>query len=511
MSIANFIVHQYLKYRYSKLRKMIEYPLQTQARLLQEFLQTAKQTEFGKIYDFSKIKNIKELQNRVPIQDYESLKPYFHKIMYGTKDVLWAGETNFFSKSSGTTNDKSKFIPVSATHLETCLLKGPHDAMTFWYHNQPNTQLMSGKSIIMGGSKSNFEEYPKTVIGDVSALMLTAMPAYGRYFHVPSVDIATMPEWEAKIQKIAEVAIHENITNIGGVPTWTLILFKKILEMTGKNNILEVWNNFELYMHGGVSFLPYREEFKKLLPSPKVQYREIYNASEGFFGVQNDSDDGMLLLLDNGIVYEFIPSEEWDKPSPQTLSLEEIELDKNYELVINTNSGLWRYRMGDTIKFVSTQPYKIKVTGRTKHFINAFGEEVMVENTDKAIALTCEQMQAQVAEYTVAPIYLSADSKGGHEWLIEFTHPPHDTHLFAELLDKNLQKLNSDYEAKRYKSMALKQLTLKVLPLHTFYRWLKAKGKYGGQHKVPRLSNHRDYVEQILLFAKEESSHFGGK
>jgi hypothetical protein len=354
----------------------------------------------------------------------------------------------------------------------------------------------------MGGSLQHFAEHPDTVIGDVSAIMLSNMPFYGKYFHTPTIDIALMSEWEAKIERIAHQVIKENLTNVGGVPTWTIVLFRRILELTGKKNILEVFPHFELYMHGGVSFTPYREQFKSFLPSDTVQYREIYNASEGFFASQYAKDeDGMLLLLDNGAFYEFLPMSELGNPNAKVLSIDEVELDTNYALLISTNAGLWRYLIGDTVKFTSLYPHRIQITGRTKHFINVFGEEVMVENSDKALAMACQATGAQVCEYTVGPIFLS-EGKGGHEWFVEFEKMPDNIAAFGEVLDKSLQSINSDYEAKRYKSMALESLVLNAVPKGSFHEWLKSKGKYGGQHKVPRLSNSRQYIDELKDFVK---------
>ncbi len=427
--------------------------------------------------------------------------------MHGEKDILWKGQVKWFSKSSGTTNDKSKYIPVSRENLHQCHLKGSHDALTMWYNSKPYSKIMSNsKGLIMGGSLEYFEPYPDTKVGDVSAIMLHHMPFYGKYFYTPTMEIALMKDWEQKIELMAEMSVKENVTNISGVPTWTIVLFRKMMEITGKSNMLEVFPNFEIYYHGGVSFLPYRQQFEEFFPGQEVQYRENYNASEGFFAAQVDaSTDDMLLLLDNGVFYEFIPMPEFGKEGAQVLAIDEVELDTNYALVISTNAGLWRYIIGDTIKFTSLYPHRIKITGRTKHFINVFGEEVMVENTDKALALSCEACQARISEYSVGPIYLS-EGKGGHEWLIEFEQAPSDLEHFRNLLDQQLQALNSDYEAKRYKDIALQKLKLHSLPPGSFHAWLKARGKYGGQNKIPRLSNSREHIEALLAFVKQKRS-----
>lgn len=499
MSVFNSILGKYLRSRMRRIEWFMEKPHEAQEAWFQKLIRNARNTEWGKKYDYLSIKTQKDFANIVPIQDYESLKPYIERMMLGEKNILWQGSTKWFAKSSGTTSDKSKFIPVSQEHHQKCLIQGTKDTLSLYYHNNPNANIFQGKGIVMGGASELFDKYPKTKYGDVSALMLEYMPAIAKYFYTPDMKTALMKDWEPKIKRIAEITSKENVTNLGGVPTWTIVLFREILEQTGKENILEVWPNLEIYIHGGVSFTPYHEQFQQFLPSDQVHLLEIYNASEGYFSIQSDlKQDDMLLLLDNGIYYEFLPTSEWGKDEPKAIPLSAVEIGQNYAIVISTNSGLWRYMPGDTMKFTSTSPYKIKITGRTKHFINAFGEEVMIENTDKALAMTCREMVASVQEYTVAPIYIKGDDKGGHEWLIEFDNPPKDLEAFSRLLDKNLQAVNSDYEAKRYKDMALDCLTIHSLPSGTFHSWLKGKGKYGGQNKVPRLANHRKYLEEIL-------------
>ena len=425
-------------------------------------------------------------------------------MMMGESDVLWKGKVHFFSKSSGTTSDKSKYIPVPHENLIQCHHNGSYDTLSMWYNSTPQTQLFShGKGVVMGGSLQSFDQFPETTIGDVSAIILNNLPFYAKYFHTPNMKVALMSEWESKIDLMAEQISKENITNVGGVPTWTIVLFRKILEITGKSNILEVFPNFELYLSGGVSFLPYKEQFKAFLPSDKIQYREVYNASEGFFATQiNRDEEGMLLLLNNAVFYEFLPMSEFENPDARALSIEEVDMNTNYAILISTNAGLWRYLIGDTVKFVSLYPHRIKITGRTKHFINVFGEEVMVDNSDKAIAMACEATGALVCEYTVGPIFLT-DGKGGHEWLIEFEKMPPDMEAFRDILDQSLQSINSDYEAKRYKSMALDKLVLHAIPSGVFHEWMKSRGKYGGQNKVPRLSNTREYVDAIKAFNKQ--------
>jgi hypothetical protein len=498
----NNIMKYVLRKRMRRIRYFSQHPHEVQAALLSQFINTNRHTQWGQIHNFRHIHNASDFAYNIPIQDYESLKPYITRMMHGERDLLWSGQVNWYSKSSGTTNDKSKFIPVTIQNLKSCHLKGAWDSSALIYHERPNSQNFAGKMLMMGGTYESFEPYPQTRFGDVSAIMIHHLPSVGSYIYAPSIDIAMMPNFEQKIERMAHALIKEDMRSIGGVPTWTVVLLRRILELTGKSNILEVWPNLDLYLHGGVSFAPYKDTFKQLIPKDDFNYWEIYNASEGFFATQcHYKGNDMLLLLNNGIYYEFLPESEWYSKKPKAISLRDIEVGKNYALVITTNSGLWRYIVGDTIIFTSTNPYKIKVTGRTKQFVNAFGEEVMVSNTDKALADTCERMNVQVSEYTVAPIYFNENgSKGGHEWVVEFEREPPDLEAFNNLLDSNLQRINSDYEAKRFKDMAMNRLMLRPVPRGTFHNWLKAKGKYGGQHKVPRLANHRQYVEDIIQF-----------
>ncbi len=496
-SIMRYVLHK----RMRRIRYFSAHPHDVQTAMLSQFVNTARYTEWGRIHDFKNIKNPHQFNQNIPIQDYETLKPYINRMMHGERDVLWPGIVKWYSKSSGTTNDKSKFIPVTIQNLKTCHLKGGWDSSALIYNSRPNTQGFSGKMLVMGGSYESFEPHPSTRFGDVSAIMIQHLPSVGSYIYAPSIDIATMPNSEQKIELMANALIKEDMRSIGGVPTWTVVLLRRILEMTGKNNILEVWPNLQVYIHGGVSFEPYKETFKQLIPSEDFTYWEIYNASEGFFATQcQHGADDMLLLLNNGIYYEFLPESEWYSSNPIAIPLSEVEIGKHYAPVITTNAGLWRYVLGDTVLFTCTNPYKIKVSGRTKQFVNAFGEEVMVANTDKALADTCATFGAAVSDYTVAPIYFDGKNKGGHEWVIEFDREPPDMEAFNNILDTNLQKINSDYEAKRFKNMAMDRLRLSHVPRGTFNGWMKAKGKFGGQNKVPRLANHRQYVEEILHF-----------
>ncbi|MBL7793145.1 MAG: GH3 auxin-responsive promoter family protein [Saprospiraceae bacterium] len=500
----NDIFKWYYKERYREIKRYMDHPHEVQRAVWRQLRAGAMHTQWGKMYDYRSMRSHDDFARRVPLNDYESIKPYIQRMMHGEKDVLWSGQVRWFSKSSGTTGDKSKFIPVTSQNLKECHIRGTWDTMTLFYHNRLDARQFECKSMLMGGSLSRFEPYPRTMIGDVSAIMMSHMPLVGRPFFTPDIKTALMSDMDQKLEKLAQIGSREtNMVMIGGVPTWTVVMLRRILEMTGKRHMLEVWPNFQGYIHGGVSFTPYRKQFEEFFPSPQVSYQEIYNASEGYFAVQDDfAVNDMLLLLDNGIYYEFLPMEEWGKDAPKAIPLWEVEKGKPYALVISTNGGLWRYMPGDTVTFTSTYPYKIKITGRTKQFVNAFGEEVVVENTDLALAQTCLQTDAIVADYTVAPVYFQQNSKGGHEWLIEFTKVPSDLELFNQLLDANLQHVNSDYEAKRYKSIALERLRLHPLPIGTFRNWLRSKGKLGWQSKVPRLANHRQYVEEILAFVQ---------
>lgn len=500
--LFNSILTWFVRLRIDQIEHFIKNPLEVQKEVFQKLILSAKNTEWGKKFDYSSIKTMHDFKNRVPLQDYDSLKPYINRIMEGEQNVLWNSEITWFAKSSGTTSDKSKFIPVSKEALEECHYKGGKDLMSIYCNNNPDTQIFAGKGLIMGGSSQVNQLNPNSFYGDVSAVIMSNMPFLASLIRTPDLSIALMDNWDEKIEKIARTTIKENVTHIVGVPTWTIVLIKRIFELTGKNNLNNIWENLELYIHGGVSFTPYRDQFQQLISSQKMNYLETYNASEGFFSIQNENKaEDMLLMLDYGIFYEFIPAENFGREHPKSLQLDEIETNINYVVVISTNAGLWRYVIGDTIKFTSISPFKIQVTGRTKHFINAFGEEVIIDNADKAISETVKLTGAKVKEYTVAPIYLSGKSKGGHEWLIEFEKEPDDIGHFAKILDDQLKSINSDYEAKRFKDMALTMPVIRKMKENTFYNWLKSKGKLGGQNKVPRLSNDRKYVDDLLQFA----------
>lgn len=500
MRILSPAISRLARLRLNRIERFMELPLETQDGVFHDLISQAQYTEFGKKYQFDKVYTINEYKKRFPVQDYETLKPYIQRIMEGEQNVLWNTPIRWFAKSSGTTSDKSKFIPVSQESLNDCHYRSGRDVLTLYYHNFPESDLLTGKALAIGGSHQLNQLSEESFYGDLSAVMLQNMPFYGQMMKTPELSIALMDEWEEKIERMARFTMNENVTSIAGVPTWTLVLIKRLLELTGKSTLSEVWPNLELYIHGGVSFTPYQAQFEKLIQSPLMRYQETYNASEGFFAAQDNllHNEGLLLFLNHGIFYEFMPMEEYGKEDPQTLQLNEVETGKQYAIVISTNGGLWRYLVGDTIRFTSLSPFRIEVTGRTKFYINAFGEEVVVENADKAIAEASRHTGAIVNDYTVAPIYFKDDCNGAHEWLIEFETTPDSMDKFNEILDKTLQSINSDYEAKRYKNIALHQPVVHSLPKGVFNAWLKYKNKLGGQHKVPRLSNDRKYIDEIL-------------
>ncbi len=470
-----------------------------QQHQLYRLLMMAKDTEWGKNYDYGSIDTYEKYASRVPLQTYEEVKPYVERMLKGENNLIWPSRIEWFAKSSGTTNDKSKFIPVSEEALEDCHYRGGKDCVALYLRINPESHFLSGKGLILGGSYKPSEMAEGIRCGDLSAVLIQNVSTLINLIRVPSKEIALMDEWEAKLEAMAESTVHENITNLSGVPSWFLVLIKKILAREGKSNLLEVWPNLEVFFHGGISFSPYREQYKELIPSDKMHYVETYNASEGFFGIQNDfSDASMLLMIDLGIFFEFIPMDEFDKPDRKVLPLWEVEMNKNYALVISTNSGLWRYIIGDTVMFTSKDPYKFVITGRTKHYINAFGEELMVANADRGLARACEMTGAEVLEYTAGPTFMSGNKKGHHTWMIEFSKKPDSMEEFASILDSELQNLNSDYEAKRYKGLFLERLQLIPARAGLFHDWLRLKGKLGGQHKVPRLSNTPEYLDQLI-------------
>lgn len=477
----------------------IKYPYDVQDEWFQNLISSAQHTEWGKTHGYASIYTQDQFKERVPIQTYDTLKPYIERMLAGEHNVLWPSEIKWFAKSSGTTNDRSKFIPVSEESLEECHFKGGKDLLTMYCDNRPNTKIFTGKCLVLGGSHQINQLNADSCYGDLSAVLIKNLPFWAEFYRTPDMSIALMDNFEEKVEKMAQATIGVNVTNISGVPTWNLVLAKRVLEITGKDNLLEVWPNLEFYFHGAVNFNPYREQFKKLIPSDDMYYMETYNASEGFFGIQDQpNSEEMLLMLDYGIYYEFLPMENLHAENPKTLSLGEVELNKNYALIISTNAGLWRYMIGDTIKFTSLSPHRIRITGRTKHFINAFGEELIIDNAEKGLSKACLETNAIIREYTACPIYFKGNDAGGHEWIIEFDQKPEDIEKFTDLLDGTLREINSDYDAKRYKDMALRRPVIHVAPDRLFYEWMKNRGKLGGQHKVPRLANDRTYVDEIL-------------
>ncbi|MFY7669572.1 GH3 auxin-responsive promoter family protein [Tenacibaculum sp. MEBiC06402] len=493
----NSIISWFLKKRKHQMELFLKYPVDVQEELLLKLVAMAKNTEFGKSYNFSKIKSYDDFKEYVPIQKYETFEPLIERCRKGEQNLFWPTKIKWFAKSSGTTNAKSKFIPVSDEALEDCHFKAGKDMLCLYINNNEDAQLFTGKGLRLGGSSAIYEDN-ESYFGDLSAIIIENMPFWADFSSAPKQEVALMSEWETKMEAIIDETIHENITSLVGVPSWMLVLLNKVLEKTGKDNILEVWPNLEVYFHGGVNFSPYREQYEKLIPKADFKYYETYNASEGFFAIQDrNNSEELLLMLDYGIFYEFIPMSEYDGENSTAIPLSEVETDINYAVLISTNGGLWRYLIGDTIKFTSTNPYRIKITGRTKHHINVFGEELIIENAEEALKSACEKTASTIKEYTVAPIFMNGKDKGAHEWIIEFENQPNDLHFFTEILDNALKNCNSDYEAKRYNNMTLNMPKVQQAREGLFYDWLKQKGKLGGQHKVPRLSNKREFIEEL--------------
>jgi hypothetical protein len=499
MAILNSIFTWIMKKRIHQIELFMKYPHEVQEEWFHSLISTAQATEWGRKYGYDSILTPETFKERVPIQDYNSLKPYIDRLLKGEQNLLWPSEIKWFAKSSGTTSDRSKFIPVSKEALEDCHYQGGKDMLSVYCHNRPYNKLLTGKLVVLGGSSQVLDENAKTYFGDLSSIILRNLPFWAEWQRTPELEIALNPNFEEKIEKVAHITAKENVTNISGVPTWNIVLAKKILEVTGKSNLLEIWPNLEFYSHGGVSFKPYREQFKSLIPTDQMYYLENYNASEGYFALQDQSDsEDLLLMLDYGIYYEFLPIEHLQDENPKTLSLHEVELGKNYALIISTNAGLWRYMVGDTVKFVSLYPYRIQITGRTKQFINTFGEELIVDNAEEGIRQACKSTGAIVKDYTAGPVYFHNNEAGAHEWIIEFEKEPQDFGMFCTVLDQTLREVNSDYDAKRFKDLALKAPVVHVAPEGTFFAWMKERGKLGGQNKVPRLANERLYLDALL-------------
>lgn len=498
MPILNSIASWIMKKRMHQIELFMKYPQDVQDEWMRKLLKTARETEFGRKHHFGSIENYRQFKENIPLQDYESLKPSIEKIRKGDQNILWPTETKWFAKSSGTT-DKSKFLPITKESLDICHYNGGRDSITLHCVNNPETQLFTGKILTLGGSRqSNFVGNHESFQGDVSAIVLENLPMWAEHFRAPDIEIALLDKWEEKLDKIARATMNENVTSVSGVPSWMLVLLRIILDYKKASSIKEVWPNLEVYFHGGVSFTPYREQFKKIFDNDSVKYTQVYNASEGFFGIQDiPGANDMLLMLDYGVFYEFIPINELQNENPRAYTIGEVNTETVYAMVISTNAGLWRYQLGDTIKFTSTSPYRFEIVGRTKHHINVFGEELMIHNAEQALKVACEKTHAQITEYTAAPVYMG-ESHGAHEWIIEFEKEPNNLDYFADVLDKTLKTLNSDYEAKRYNDYVLHFPIVKSIGKGTFYKWLSAKNKLGGQAKVPRLSNERTFVEEVL-------------
>ena len=491
--LFNSVASWFLKKRINQIELFKKYPNEVQQEVLRKLLVYNINTEFGEKYDFKSIKNYKDFSNRFESVSYEDISEDIERVRKGEQNIFWNTPIKWFAKSSGTTNAKSKFIPISYESLDDCHYKAGKDMLSLYFNNNEDSQLLAGKCLRLGGSREIYEDN-MSYYGDLSAIMIDNLPFWAELSSTPSQRTSLIPEWEEKVKAIIKESLNQKVTSFAGVPSWMMVLLNSVLKETKKDNILEVWENSEVYFHGGVNFEPYRSLYKKIFPSQNFKYYEIYNASEGFFAIQDQNDSSeLLLMLDYGIFYEFIPLNNTNKIIP----LGEVELGINYAIVITTNSGLWRYKIGDTIKFTSLKPYRIKVTGRTKHFINAFGEELIVENAEVALAKAAEKNNCKIKDYTAAPVYMSSKKSGGHEWLIEFSEEPKDLDKFTKTLDENLKKINSDYEAKRYKDSTMKIPKVTKARPGLFYDWLSSKKKLGGQNKIPRLSNSRDYIEEL--------------
>ena len=497
--LFNTVLSWILKKRKYQVDMFLYHPIEVQNEILYQLLSEAKDSHIGVKYNFKNIRSYESFANNVPIQQYESIEPLIERNRTGEQNVFWPSKIQWFAKSSGTTNAKSKFIPVSDEALNDCHMKAGKDMLCLFINNNEDTEIFKGKGLRLGGSSAVYEDND-TYFGDLSAIIIENMPFWADFSSAPSQKTALMSEWESKMEAIINETIKEDITSLVGVPSWMLVLLNRVLEVSGKDNILEVWPNLEVYFHGGVNFKPYREQYERLIPKKDFRYYETYNASEGFFAIQDQNDsDQLLLMLDYGIFYEFIPMDRFKGEDSVAISLDEVVIDKNYALVITTNSGLWRYLIGDTIKFTNLQPHRIKITGRTKHFINVFGEELVIENTEDALETACRKTNASITDYTVAPIFMNEEHSGGHEWLIEFKKDPESMEDFTLHLDEALKSINSDYEAKRYMNLTINMPIVHKADKGLFYKWLKTKNKLGGQHKVPRLSNQRLYLEELMV------------
>lgn len=495
--LVNSVASWFLKKRFHQIELFLKYPNEVQNELLLQLIDYAKDTQIGRQYDFASVKNYESFASRVPVSSYEDYQKLIQRSRKGEHNIFWPTPIKWFAKSSGTTNAKSKFIPVSEESLEDCHYAASKDLLCMYLNNNEDSQLFNGKSLRLGGSKELYSENG-TVFGDLSAILIDNMPFWAEFSSTPSSKVSLMSDWEYKMQAIVDETINENVTSLAGVPSWMLVLLNNVLDATGKSSLFDIWPNLEVYFHGGVSFLPYVDQYKNILPKKEFKYYEIYNASEGFFAIQDQNNSSeLLLMLDYGIFYEFIDMSTYGSPNPKVIPLANVELDTNYAVLITTNAGLWRYKIGDTIRFTSLNPYRIKVSGRTKHHINVFGEELIIENAEDALKKVCKKTGSEIVDYTAAPIFMKGKEKGAHEWLIEFKTPPKNMDQFNELFDNALKSLNSDYEAKRYNNMTLNKPSIHMARPQLFYDWLKQNNKLGGQHKIPRLSNTRDYIDEL--------------
>lgn len=502
MPTITSIINRYSRKRLAQIDFFRKNPAEAQDIVFKNLIRRSATTEWGISHYYSSIKTVSQFRERVPVSTYEDLLPYIERIRNGEKDVFWPGEVRWFAKSSGTTAAKSKFIPVTRESLRECHYRGATDVIALYLSSNPDSKLFSGKGLILGGSHKINKLSNKSLYGDLSAILIQNTPRWFDFFRTPSKEIALMDDFEKKLELITKITVKKNVTSLSGVPSWFLVLIRQILEWTGKSNLMDVWPGLEVFFHGGVNFMPYREQFRQFIKNENFRYMETFNASEGFFGIQDDfSTNDMLLILDSGVFYEFIPVAEINSSSPKSYTIGEVSKGVNYAMVISTNGGLWRYLIGDTVQFTSLFPHKFVITGRTKHFINVFGEEVIIDNAEKAIERACKATGAVVLEFTAGPVFPGTNSKGCHEWLIEFEKEPDDINLFTLKLDEALKSVNSDYEAKRYKDLNLAMPVVRALPRGTFYKWLKEKNKLGGQNKVPRLSNSREYIEDLYLIA----------
>lgn len=496
--LVHSIASWFLKKRIHQMELFMKYPGEVQEELRSKLLEKAKDTEIGKKYDFRSIKNYADFAERLPITTYEENQEYIERSRRGETNIMWPTPIKWFAQSSGTTTARSKYIPVSPESLENCHYAASKDLLCMYLNNNEGSQLFSGKGLRLGGSKELYQD-GGTVYGDLSAILIDNMPFWAEFSSTPNHNISLLSDWEVKMQAIVDETIQQNVTSLAGVPSWMLVLLNNVIETTGKSNILDIWPNLEVYFHGGVNFEPYAQQYQRIIPSQNFKYYEIYNASEGFFAIQDlNHSKELLLMLDYGIFYEFICMNSYNTESEKIIPLEEVEVGKNYAVIITTNAGLWRYKIGDTVRFTSTHPYRVMVSGRTKHHINAFGEELIIENAEQALSIATRETSCSIKDYTAAPIFMEGKVKGAHEWIIEFNECPEDIDVFKTRLDLALQRVNSDYEAKRKNNTTLNPPKVHIARQHLFYDWLRLHNKLGGQHKIPRLSNSRLFIEELL-------------